>query len=323
MVVFVYTYPMMRKRRQKEQHGHYYILVNKTATAYSSQPIDALVQAIREKGQYYTIFESESVNELVARAQLACGLRRGASPAPAYMQRRGKVTSLVVAGGDGTVNALAGVAIKANLPLGILPMGKFNNIARSLCESTDYRRAVEKILARNYRAIDTADASGRLVVGSLGLGLIPQIAHQLNERKMPRFSFQWSQLASKAVASVKPKKMLITIDAFRFEVTPTILNVNLLPYSAGLQLSAASLYDDKHAEIIFNVDENEKELTSFVRLVQKKKYYYGSMIRLFRGNTIILKPVKGQEIYLDGEFLDPPDSEIEIHVGEKQLKVYC
>ena len=34
-------------------------------------------------------------------------------------------------GGDGTVNLVAQIALKADLPMGIIPLGRFNNIARN------------------------------------------------------------------------------------------------------------------------------------------------------------------------------------------------
>jgi diacylglycerol kinase family enzyme len=39
---------------------------------------------------------------------------------------------LVAAGGDGTVNAVAQVAVKANITLGVLPVGTLNHFAKDL-----------------------------------------------------------------------------------------------------------------------------------------------------------------------------------------------
>lgn len=323
LLIFAYNCDMIRRRHQKEQHAHYYLLVNARAANYNRKLVDKLSLAIRRKGRFYTVYQSDSVSDLVYRARLACGLRRTIRPAPEYIQRRGKVTALVACGGDGTFNLVAEVALAADLPMGALPMGRYNNIVRSLYDSVDAQTAIEKILKRDYRKIDTATVSGRLFIGSLGVGLIPEMAHLLQERKPPRFAFGWSQLGAKAASAVRVKKMTIAVDSFRFEVRPTIFNINLLPYSVGLPLSPASILDDHQAETIFNVGDNGKEMSSFVRLISKRKYFYGSDVRLYRGKTITVQPIKGQTLYLDGELIDPPSTILKVQVGEKQLKVYC
>jgi len=314
---------VIRKRRQKEEHAHYYFLVNNRATNYNRKLVEKLASQIRRKGRHYTIYESDSAANLLQRARLACGLRRSARPAPPHIQRRGRVTSLVACGGDGTFNLIAGVALAADLPIGTLPMGRHNNIARGLCDSVEIDEAMRKILKRDYRKIDTATVSGRLFIGSLGLGLIPEMARLLEKRKTPWLAFRWSQLGAKATSAVQVKKMTITVDSFRFEARPTIFNVNLLPYSVGLSLSPASIPDDGRAETIFNMGDDSKDLSSFVRLIYRKKYAYGHDVRLLRGKTITVQPVKGQTVYLDGELIPPPSGVLEIQVGEKQLKVYC
>ncbi len=299
------------------------MLVNAKAANHNRKLVDKLSLSIRKKGRFYTVYQSDSAADLAHRARLACGLQRTTRPAPEYIQRRGKVTALVACGGDGTFNLVAEVALAADLPMGALPMGRYNNIVRSLYDSVDPQAAIGKILKRDYRKVDTALVSGKLLVGSLGIGLIPEIAHLLQERRTPRFAFRWSQLGTKAASAVRVKKMTIAIDSFRFEVRPTILNVNLLPYTVGLPLSPASILDDHQAETIFNVGEEGKEMSSFVRLIRKRKYLFGSNVRLYRGKTITVQPVKGQMVYLDGELIDPPSTVLEVQVGEKQLMVYC
>lgn len=314
---------MIRRRRQKEQHTHYCLLVNSKAANYNPKLVDRLTMSIRRMGGFYSVFESDSAVDLMHKAQLACGLKRRFHPLPAHIQRRGKVTSLVACGGDGMFNLVAGLALTADLPVGVLPMGRFNNIARSLYDSVDAEVAAKKIVKRDYRRIDTATVSGQLFVGSLGVGFIPEIARLLEGEKTPRFGFRWSQLGTKAASAARWKKMTIKIDSFRFDLRPIIFNVNLLPYSIGLPLSPASIFDDRQAETILDVGDNTKDLSSFVRLIYKKKYVYGSDVRLFRGRTITFQPIRGQTVYLDGELVNLSSNAVEVQVGEKQLKVFC
>jgi diacylglycerol kinase (ATP) len=314
---------MIRRRHEKRQHAHYCLLVNKAAANHDPKMVTKLASAIRKKGSFYTIYESDSASELIHKAEIACRLKWRNRPLPDYIQQRGSITALVACGGDGTFNLAAQVALAAELPIGVLPMGRFNNIARSLLEPFDMEVAAQKILKRAYRHIDTASVAGRLVVGSIGVGFIPEMARLLQDRKTPKFAFRWSQLGAQAASAAKAKKMVIKIDSFRFELRPTILNINLLPYSVGLRLSPVSIFDDRRAEAIFDVGHNTKDFSSFVRLIYKGKYVYGKEVRLFRGGTVTFQSAKNQTAYLDGELVDLPTNTVEVQVSEKQLKAFC
>lgn len=313
----------MRKRHEKGKHSHYCILVNRSAAEYNKGCIAKLIGAIRRKGSYYTIFEPDSATHLYQMAQRACGLRRWHRGAPQQFSRRGKVTALIACGGDGTVNLVARVALKANLPLGIVPTGKLNNIALSLYGKADPERAISRAVGRNYRKIDTAIAAGQLFIGSAGLGLACTMTELLDNRRQPRFCLGWSGLASKAAAGVDLRKVVVKIDAFRFEVHPIIMNVNLLPYSFGLPLSPISVSDDRTAEVIFNFGVETEAFATFVRQVCRRKYIYGSSVKLFRGRDISLEPVKGMMLYYDGEMVSLNHDRLDIKIGTSQLKVYC
>jgi diacylglycerol kinase (ATP) len=313
---------MVRRRKQKAQ-AHYYLLINSRAANHNRDVVTRLATAIREQGGYYTTYESESPADLIDKARLTCGLKRRHRPLPRYLQQRGKVTAVVACGGDGTVNLAAGVALQANLPLGILPLGRFNNIARALYGSSDIEEAIQKTVNRGYRRIDTATVADRLVIASFSAGLIPELARLLEEKRTPKFGFRWSQLGAKAAQSVRMRKTVIKIDAFRFDLRPTMVSINLLPYTIGLPLSPASVCDDHQLETIFDVGGSANELSSFVRLIYKKRYSYGTGVRLFRGSTVTFQPVKRQTVYLDGELTTLPTDVAEVQVSEKQLKVFC
>src|SRR5262245_13290449 len=54
--------------------------------------------------------------------------------------------AIVVAGGDGTINAVASACVKANQPLGLVPAGTFNYVARNIGVPTEVSQAVSVIV---------------------------------------------------------------------------------------------------------------------------------------------------------------------------------
>jgi len=313
---------MQRPRRQKDDRVHVCVLVNESAAGYRPHMVKRLIARIKSVGGNYTVFTPRTANDLADAAQAACGRRRGRRLFPPEFERRGPVTSLVACGGDGTFNLVARAALAVNLPVGLLPMGRFNNIACSLYQNLGADAAIDRIIERSYRLIDVATVAGQPFFGAIGLGLTPGLARLLAKQKQPLLAFGWSRLVSRAVELTEAKKTVVKVDAFRFDVTPTILNVNLLSHVNGLPLTPVSLPNDQKAEVIFDIGATGRELASYVRQVAGGRFVYGSEVRLFRGSVISIQPTAGCELYLDGELIDVPTNVLEIKFSDKQLKVY-
>ena len=93
---------------------------------------------------------------------LECGRREELSPL--IVEHAKDVDCAIVGGGDGTINAAAFGVNEAGLPLGILPMGTANDLARTLGIPFDLDGAVRHPLPCRNGGVD---ASGR---GADGIG---------------------------------------------------------------------------------------------------------------------------------------------------------
>ena len=313
---------MKRKRHQKQKHTHFCIFVNKQATNYSGRFVKRLTDRIRRSGGYFTLFDPDTPGGMVVTSQQASGLRQWQRGTPYNFTRRGKVTALIAVGGDGTFNLVARAAYKSVLPIGILPMGRDNNIAKSIMGTDDPGEAIKIIMKRNYQKIDVARVGKQLFFGSAGLGFIPALTEHLKDRKPPRFSIGWNRLGSKVADKLHVHKSTIKIDSFRFDMPVYMININLLPYTAGLELSPASIADDRKAELIIDMNNDKKIFSSYLKNLKNGNYFYGSEIKLFRGQEITLDSVWKSKLYIDGELVDIDDESLEVKLTDYPLKVY-
>ena len=91
--------------------------------------------------------------------------------------------TIVVAGGDGTINAVASACLAAQRPFGIVPAGTFNYVARNLGIPTEIDAAVATIVAGEARAVDAGEINGRLFLNNAGTGLYSHLIERREEDK--------------------------------------------------------------------------------------------------------------------------------------------
>lgn len=116
-----------------------------------------LIKWVREKGHFV---EAHATFEAGQAASLA-----------ADAARRG-VDVVAAAGGDGTVNEVVNGLDGYDVPLGIIPVGTANDFARQVGIPADADHAMDVILQRKPRRLDTASLNGRrfLNVSTGGMG---------------------------------------------------------------------------------------------------------------------------------------------------------
>jgi diacylglycerol kinase (ATP) len=99
---------------------------------------------------------------------------------------------LVLAGGDGTVrkiaeNVLAQKVIQKKLPIGLLPMGTANNIARTLGIGGQAKNIIQSWHQKNIKKFDVGKIAGlkepAFFLESFGYGLFPKLMQEMKRQK--------------------------------------------------------------------------------------------------------------------------------------------
>lgn len=85
-------------------------------------------------------------------------------------------TTIVAAGGDGTITALAAALIGSEKSLAILPLGTVNALAKDLHVPLDLKAAVAALATGLSQRIDVGEVNGRVFLHKVVVGLIPGVA---------------------------------------------------------------------------------------------------------------------------------------------------
>jgi diacylglycerol kinase family enzyme len=92
-------------------------------------------------------------------------------------------TTVVAAGGDGTVSTVAAAAVRNRAVLGIIPLGTLNHFARDCGIPQDVEKALAVIVERHERRVQVGAVNGHFFVNNASLGLYPRMVW---EREMER-----------------------------------------------------------------------------------------------------------------------------------------
>ncbi|HUO83369.1 MAG TPA: lipid kinase [Gammaproteobacteria bacterium] len=105
--------------------------------------------------------------------------------------RAGEVDCVVLGGGDGTLNCAAAALVAARLPLGILPLGTANDLARTLGLPMDAAAAAAVIADGHVKPIDVGRVNDVHFFNAADIGLGTRVTAHLDRRTKSR----WGVLA--------------------------------------------------------------------------------------------------------------------------------
>jgi YegS/Rv2252/BmrU family lipid kinase len=106
-------------------------------------------------------------------------------------REKGEIDRVIVAGGDGTLNAAVQGLVGTGLPLAVLPLGTANNLARTLRLPATLEGACEVAARGTRRPIDLGWVNGRYFFTTASMGVSVLISEELT----PKTKQRWGALA--------------------------------------------------------------------------------------------------------------------------------
>ncbi|MGP9822246.1 lipid kinase [Salinarimonas sp. NSM] len=159
---------------------------------------------------------------------------------------RDDVEMVIVGGGDGTMNAAARGLIDTGLPLGILPLGTANDLARTLGIPEDLDAAADVIIAGHTRRIDCGEVNGRPFFNVASIGLSAELARGLTRDLKRRFGkLGYAIAAVQVLARARPFRATIESAGERARVSTFQIAVgNGRHYGGGMTVDEDARIDD-------------------------------------------------------------------------------
>src|SRR6201996_6634670 len=156
----------------------------------------------------------------------------------------------VVISGDGMIGAIGGAMAGAETPLGIVPGGRGNDLARVLGIPTEPREAIEIVLAGHDRAIDVGEANGKPFLGIASVGFDSD-ANRIANASRFRGNFVYAYAALRALVAWKPARFTIAIGEQRTRLEGySVVVANNSAYGGGMYVAPDADLTDGEFDVV-------------------------------------------------------------------------
>jgi YegS/Rv2252/BmrU family lipid kinase len=228
----------------------------------------------------------------------------------------------VAMGGDGIAGAVAGELQGTGATMGLLPGGRGNDLARKLGIGHDPVAAVEFIAAGKTRAIDVAEADGRVYVGILSAGFDSDVNEIANGTRLPLGTQVYAYGALRALWSWEPADWQVTVDGAPHAFTGYAVAVaNSGVFGGGMWLVPDAQLDDGLLDVAFTADRPKRAYLRGLNKVFKGTHVDEPGFTIMRGREITFHANRPFTAYADGDPIADLPTTVRVLPGALQVIV--
>ena len=227
--------------------------------------------------------------------------------------------SIIAIGGDGTVSKVSQKIVNTDKVLGIVPTGTANLLASKLGISSNFKKALLKIVEGKISKIDVVKINNYYSILRFGLGYDSDIICKISQSLKNKFGYFAYFIAGILFAfRLKPKfAELVTNDGIKtYNQTCLIISNTANMYRNLVSVSKSSSLDDGLMDVFIMEAKNSVsfffEFLKVVLGIEDKNSFKTNKLTL--KNSIITTHIDGEKFKLQGD--------VEFEVLPSAIKVY-
>jgi diacylglycerol kinase (ATP) len=223
--------------------------------------------------------------------------------AEAIVRYQNQVDLVIVGGGDGTLNAAIDGLVQTQLPLGILPLGTANDLARTLGIPNSLAEACNIIASGEVRRIDLGLVNDKYFFNVASLGLSVKITQRLTKE----FKRRWGVLAYAITAlqviwESRPFSAEIRINGNSTQVKTVQIAVgNGHYYGGGMAVVYDATIDDQRLDLYSLEIQRWWHIIPLLPAMRRGRHNNLPGVRALQGQEIEIYTHKPRPINTDGD----------------------
>jgi diacylglycerol kinase (ATP) len=212
------------------------------------------------------------------------------------------IDAIVVAGGDGTVTREIPRAIALDVPIGLVPLGTFNDLARTLAIPLDVGGACAVIAGGRARTIDAARVNGVYFLTEASIGISSRLARLQKPQDKKRFGLV--AIAASVLLAAQHLRSFhaeIAYDGRRLRLRSVQLTVaNSQRFGGFITVDDAAI-DDGWLDLYSIEVNNVMEFYSLAAAIVAGRRQSSPGLRTFRSTAFDIRTRRQHHISADGE----------------------
>jgi len=162
------------------------------------------------------------------------------------------VEALVVCGGDGLVHLGAQAVAETGIPLGIVPAGTGNDVARYFdLPRKSPAAAADRIIAGVTRTIDLARSGEKYFVTVLAAGFDAVVNERANQMTWPKGQMRYNLATFAELRTFEPLVYTLELDGQVVDLDAMLVAVgNGSSFGGGLRITEGALLDDGLLDVV-------------------------------------------------------------------------
>ena len=228
---------------------------------------------------------------------------------------RDRADLVIVCGGDGSVSSAALAAMESGLPLGIMPMGTANDLARTLDIPMDLPAAADVVARGATRLVDVGTVNGHAFFNVASIGLSSELAQGLDPTLKKRFGrLGYALAASKVLTKASRFHATITEKGRTTEVESYQIAVgNGRHYGGGNVVQETAEIDDGHLDLYSLEMKNLWKLALMLRSFRSGTHGAWQEVRTARCVEFDIETKRPMPVNTDGEIVTATPAHFKVH----------
>lgn len=282
----------------------------------AQEKVAAVEQAMRAAGLDYPLILTEHPGHAteLARQAVADGC-----------------TTIIAAGGDGTINEVVNGLFQAvagndtaDIPvaLGILPLGSANDLAAALNLPGDLTEACRVVARGHTRPIDVGCVNGHYFVNNSAVGLEPVVTIAQHQMRWIKGTARYVVAALKTIIAAKQWHMRVEWDTGMIEDPLVLVSVgNGIRTGGTFYFTPRSKLDDGEFDFVYALAMPRLKMFALLPKTFNGKHIGHPKVGYFKSRSVRVTATPPTPIQADGEVIETAATEILFEIVPQKLHV--
>jgi diacylglycerol kinase (ATP) len=212
-----------------------------------------------------------------------------------------------VGGGDGTIKLVAESMADVNIPIGIIPMGSANGLARCL-DILDVEDAISAVKSGKTKMLDKIRINEHTCIHMSDFGFNAGMIRKFEEED-ERGMLSYFKSSLRQFLEMMPYTFVISINGKETETEARMLVIaNGDKYGTGAIINPMGKLDDGRMEIIALNPEGFDDMVSLSFDFFRGTIHESDLVQIWQGSEAEIRNPDGAEFQIDGEIIATSES---------------